>query len=297
MDTWATAEVLYTGRVLPAPEQAPNLRWVQFHFTGIDHAREAPILQKENLVTTTLSGASATQVAEYILMMLLALGHRMPDLIENQRKAAWPKERWERFTPRELRRSTVGIIGYGSIARQLARLLHATGAQVLATKRDVKHPEDQGYTISGTGDPQGDYVHRLYPAEALRSVARSSDFLVITVPMTPETKSLIDEEVFDVMKETAFIVDTSRGGVIDQEALINALDKKKIAGAALDVFPEEPLPPENPLWKMPNVLITPHISGVSPRYDERAVELFAENLRRYINDEPLLNRVIIERGY
>lgn len=102
-DVWATTEILYTGRVIPLPEQAPNLRWIQFHFTGIDHAREAPILQRKGLAATTMSGASATQVAEYILMMMLALGHRLPEMMDHQRKTSWPKDRWERFLPFELR--------------------------------------------------------------------------------------------------------------------------------------------------------------------------------------------------
>ena len=296
-EVWATAEVLYTGRVIPPPELAPNLRWIQFHFAGIDHAREAPIIRREGLVATTMSGASASQVAEYILMMLLALGHRLPDMIDHQRKSIWPKDRWDRFLPIELRGSTVGIVGYGSIGRQVARLLQPFGARVFATKRDVMHPDDLGYSINGLGDPHGDYVHRLYPGEALRSMAKVVDFLVITVPLSDSTRDLVDQEVFQVMKETSFIIDTSRGGVVNQIALINALKEKRIAGAALDVFPEEPLSVDNPLWKLPNVIITPHISGSTRYYDERAMELFSENLRRYLEDQPLLNQVIIGLGY
>jgi phosphoglycerate dehydrogenase-like enzyme len=296
-DLLATAEVLYTSRALPASDQAPNLRWIQFHFAGIDHAVNSPILQRENLIATNLSGASATQMAEYVLMMLLALGHRMPDLFDHQHRSSWPKDRWERFASVELRQSTVGIVGYGSIGRQVARLLHPFGVKVLATKRDLKHPEDRGYIPEGFGDPGGDYVDRLYPAEALASMAKICDFLVVTVPLTPDTRSLINTEIFDVMKDSAYIVDASRGGVINHAALLNALEKKKIAGAALDVFPEEPLPPDSPLWKLPNVILTPHISGESRQYDERALQLFLENLRRYLADEPLLNRIEISRGY
>ncbi len=131
-DSWATAQVLYTGRVLPAPELAPNLRWVQFHLAGIDHAKDAPILHREDVISTTVSGISASQVGEYILMMLLALGHHLPDLIEHQGKATWPKDRYERFAPRELRGATVGIVGYGSIGRLVAMLLHVFCSKVLA---------------------------------------------------------------------------------------------------------------------------------------------------------------------
>jgi phosphoglycerate dehydrogenase-like enzyme len=296
-DIWATTEVLYTGRIIPAPELTPNLRWIQFHYAGINHAREAPLLKKEGLSVTTMSGASASQVAEYILMMLLALGHRLPEMVEQQKRANWPKDRWERFSPRELLGATVGIVGYGSIGRQLARLLAPCGAQVLATKRDAMHPEDPGYTIDGQGDPAGDFVHRLYPAEALLTMAKECDFLVITVPLTARTHDLINAKVLEVMKDSACIIDVSRGGVLNHNDLAAALRDHRLAGAALDVFPEEPLAPESPLWKLPNVLISPHVSGNTPAYDLRAAELFAINLGRYLSGEPLLNLVNIHEGY
>jgi phosphoglycerate dehydrogenase-like enzyme len=230
-------------------------------------------------------------------MMMLSLGHHLPDMIEHQKKAIWPKDRWERFSPFELRDSTVGIVGYGSIGRQLARLLFGFGARVFATKKDVMHPWDEDYHVMGFGDTGADYVHRLYPAEALKSMAKASDFLAVTVPLTPETRDLIGAEIFDVMKPTAYIINTSRGGVVNHEAILTALRDHKIAGAALDVFPEEPLPAEDPLWKMPNVIITPHISGLTPHYDARAVELFTDNLQKYLAGEQLLNRVDVSRGY
>jgi phosphoglycerate dehydrogenase-like enzyme len=296
-DLWVATEVLYTGRIIPSPDVAPNLRWIQFHYAGIDHAREAPILAKEGLIATTMSGASASQVAEYILMMLLVLGHHLPEMVEQQKKSNWPKDRWERFSPRELMDATVGIVGYGSIGRQVARLLTSFGAQVLATKRDAKHPKDPGYSLEGQGDPEGDFVHRLYPAEALCTMAKECDFLVITVPLTPRTRDLINAKVFDGMKESAFIIDISRGGVLNHNDLLAVLRDHRLAGAALDVFPEEPLPPDNPLWKMPNVLISPHISGNTPAYDSRAAELFSINLRKYLAGELLLNLVDLNEGY
>ena len=289
-EVWAKTEVLYTSTILPTPQQATNLRWIQFHWAGIDHALEAPILSIPGLEVTTLSGVAASQVAEYILTMILASGHRLLDLLSNQRRAEWPKDRWERFSPRELRGSTVGIVGYGSIGRQVARLLHPFGVEVLATKRDVMHPQDYDYTPEGMGDPAGDLVHRLYPAQALRSMLKDCDFVVVTVPKTPETLRLISSEEFTAMKPTAFLIDASRGGIVDQAALLTALKERRIAGAALDVFPEEPLPADSSLWKLPNVILTPHISGDTPHYDERAVALFAENLGRYLANLSLFNR-------
>jgi len=296
-ETWWQVEVLYTNRVLPAPEQAPDLRWIQFHWAGVEHAMDAAILRKPGLVATTLSGANASQVAEHAVMMLLALGHRLPDLFANQKRAEWPKDRWDRFSPRELRDSVVGIIGYGSIGRQIARLLQPFGARVLATKRDVMHPQDDGFVLEGWGDPSGDLVHRLYPPEALRSMLKECDFVVVSLPLTPETRNMVNAEVLSALKPGAFLVDVSRGGVVDQAALISVLKDRRIAGAALDVFAEEPLPSDSPLWKMPHVILTPHISGNTPFYDERAVQLFGENLQRYLTGLPLFNQISLEREY
>jgi phosphoglycerate dehydrogenase-like enzyme len=296
-DVWSRVEVLYTNNVIPTPEQAPLLRWIQFHWAGIDHVIDAPILKKPNVVSTTLSGAAASKLAEYAVMMMLALGHRLPALMANQKKAEWPRDRWERFAPQELSESTVGIIGYGSIGRQIARLLHTFGATILATKRDPMHPEDTGYIPESQGDPSGDLVRRLYPPQAIRSMFKECDFVVITVPLTSETRKLIKAEELAALKSNAFLIDISRGGIIDQTDLMNALKDNRIAGAALDVFAEEPLPSDHPLWKLPNVIITPHISGITPYYDQRALALFSDNLQRYLEGLPLHNQLNPQRGY
>lgn len=296
-EVWQRAEVLYTNMVLPLPEQVPNLRWLQFHWTGIDHAIGHPLLKKPGLVTTNLSGVGASTMAEYVVMMALALGHRLPELMAYQKRAEWPKDRWERFSPRELRGSTVGIIGYGSLGRQTARLVHEFGATILATKRDVLHPADTGYIPEGMGDPDGDLVFRLYPPQALHSMLKECDFVIITVPLLPETRNLIGPNELAVLKPTAFVIDIARGGILDHAALYAALRDQKIAGAGLDVFPEEPLPSDHPLWKLPNVILTPHISGDTPYYDERAVAFFSENLLRYLAGLDLFNQVDVTRGY
>jgi phosphoglycerate dehydrogenase-like enzyme len=296
-EVWARTEVLYTHHILPAPEQAPHLRWIQFHYAGIDSLVDAPILKNPDLVITTLSGTSASQLAEYAIMMCLALGHHLPDMIASQGRAEWPADRWERFSPLELRDSLVGIVGYGSIGRQIARLLRDFGATTLATKRDAMHPEDNGYIPEGQGDPTGDFVQRLYPSQALRSMLKDCDFVIIAMPVTPETRGSFGAAELAAMKPGAYLVNLARGEIIDQTALIEALRTQKIAGAALDVFVEEPLPPDSPLWKLHNVIITPHISGNSSHYDERAVGLFSENLQRYLAGHPLYNRFHPERGY
>lgn len=296
-DIWQRTEILYTDTVLPEPNQVPNLRWLQFHYSGIDFALDAPLLRKPGLQITTLSGAAVPQIAEYVLMMMLALGHRLSDIFVNQTRAEWPSDRWERFMPRELRGSTVGIVGYGSIGREIARLLLPFGVTILAAKRDVKHPQDAGYTIPGLGDPHGDFFHRLYPYQALKSMLKLCDFIVICVPLTRETRQMINEDMLKSIKPGAFLVDIGRGGVIDQDALLEALQERRLSGAALDVFAEEPLPPSSPFWRLPNVIVSPHIAGSSPHYRARAAELFAENLNRYIQGIPLLNLLDLENQY
>jgi phosphoglycerate dehydrogenase-like enzyme len=269
-DLWAKTEILYTDTVLPEPDQVPNLRWLQFHYSGVDFALDAPLLQKPSLQITTLSGAAVPQIAEYVLMMMLALGHRLPDVFIHQARAEWPSDRWDRFMPKELRGSTVGIVGYGSIGREIARLLLPFGVTILAAKRDVKHPQDTGYTIPGLGDPHGDFFHRLYPIQALKSMLKLCDFVIVSVPLTRQTRNMINADVLKAIKSGAYLIDIGRGGVIDQSALLDALQEHRLAGAALDVFAEEPLPPSSPFWHLPNVIISPHIAGISPYYRLRA---------------------------
>ncbi len=296
-DLWQKAEILYTDIILPQPEQVPNLRWLQFHWAGIDYAMDAPLLRKPDLAITTLSGAAAGQMAEFALTMMLALGHHLPHFWNNQQRAEWPRERVERIRPVELRGSTVGLVGYGSINRELARLLQPFGMKILATKRDAMHPQDNGYMPEGMGDPEGNLFDRLYPIQALRSMLKECDFIVMALPLNDSTRGLITAADLAVLKPNAFIIDVGRGGIIEPNALVSVLQDRKIGGAALDVFVEEPLPPNSPFWKLPSTIITPHIAGNSAHYNERAARLFAENLKRYLGGTALLNRFDPEHGY
>lgn len=295
---WAEAEVIYATTRFPDPAQAPRLRWIQTHSAGIDHVAKQPIYKAEDVDITTASGVHAVQMSEFSLMMMLAFSYQLPLALEYQKKIEWPEKAHKIFVPRELRGQTLGIIGYGTIGRELARQANALGMTVLASKRDVKNPADtDGYSEAGTGDPSGSIPARLYPPEALASMVAECDFLVSTLPMTEANRHIISESVINAMKKTAVLVNVGRGGVIDEAALISALAAKKIAGAALDVFEEEPLPPTSPLWNLDNVILTPHISGNSVRYHEKAAALFAENLQRYLEKRPLLNKVERKRGY
>ncbi|MCU0475081.1 MAG: D-2-hydroxyacid dehydrogenase [Anaerolineae bacterium] len=294
---WAEAEIVFTGRILPTPEQAPRLRWVQLASAGFDWALKTPLGQAADIDLTSTSGMHATPIAEYCLGMMLALNLKLPLMLDFQRKGEWPK-RPSPFGPAPLRGKTVGIVGYGSIGRELARQCDALGMTVLAAKRDVKKLEMRdGWAEPGTGDPTGDLPARVYPGQAVATMAKDCDVLVITTPLTPDTRHLIDLRVLEAMKSTAFLINIARGDVVDEVALIHMLQTGGIAGAALDVFSEEPLPNTSPLWALPNVIVSPHISGDLPDYFERAGRVFAENLRRYVEKRPLINLLDRAKGY
>lgn len=290
-------EVLYVSQALPAPEAAPHLRWVQLHYAGMDRIIEHPLFTSTDVVFTSTSGIHAVAVAEYVMAVILAFAHRLLLMFADKASATWPKDRWERYAVSEVRGATLGIVGYGSIGREVARLAQAFGMRVLAVKRDLRHLEDEGYFLPGTGDPHAEIPERIYPIKALRSFLKECDYVVLALPLTADTRGLIGATALASMKPGSILINVSRGGVVDEQALIVALEKGPIAGAGLDVYSTEPLPADSPLWKLPNVIMSPHISGFVAQYEERATDLFAENLRRYVAGEPLLNVVDRTRGY
>ncbi len=294
-NVWQEVEVLYTTKLVPPPEAAPRLHWVQGHFAGVDQLLGHPLLRE--VMLTTSSGIHAPAMAEYTLMMVLAFAHRLPRMIEHQRRAEWPPQRWAVFVPQELRDATIGIVGYGSIGRETARLARAFGMRVLALKRHVDQRADDGWRLSDIGDAAGEYVARFFAPDQLLEMLGECDYVVVTAPLTAETRGLLGKAEFQAMKREAVVINVARGGVIDEAALIDALRSGVIGGAGLDVFEREPLPADSPLWQLPNVILSPHVSGFTPHYDERAMALFAENLRRYVAGEPLMNVVDVQRGY
>lgn len=294
---WEQTEILYTSQTLPEGEQAPNLQWIQFYLAGIDNYIDHEILRRENLIATTLSGANAPQVAEHALALMLALGHNLPSMFADQARNHWPNRRQERYQPKELQGSTVGIIGYGSIGRHLAGLLQSFDCTVLGSKRNLMEPDEEEYQAGEDGPPAESLVTRLYPSKAMGAMLKECDFVVLATPLTEETRGLVGAKQFAAMKAGAFFVDISRGGIADHDALLEALNDGHLGGAGLDVFPEEPLPADSPLWESPNVIISPHVAGFSPHYAERAFALLKENVARYLEGEELLNRVDVQRGY
>ena len=292
---WADTEVLYTSRLVPLPEQAPRLRWIQLHSAGVNHLRDSPILAAEDVAITTASGIHATPIAEHCLAFMLAFACRLPHFQRRQTAVEWDRSDPPQDT---LRGQTLGIVGYGSIGRELARLADCLGMTVVAMRRDLRHPVDSGrYVEPGLGDPKAEIPTRLYPPQALASMLSVCDFVALTLPLTADSRHLVDAAMLDAMKPNAVLVNVSRGAILDEAALVSALAAERIAGAGLDVFEEEPLPAASPLWSLENVLITPHVSGKNRRYHEKAAALFRANLRHYLFNEPLLNLYDRRRGY
>lgn len=275
---------------------APKLKWVQLHSAGVNHLTNHPILKTDIRITTS-SGIHAVPIGEFSIALMFALARRMPTLTRLQDRAEWPKDRWHVLGGTELRGKTLGIIGYGSIGREAARIAkQGLGMRVIAMTRGGEKRE-RGYAEAGVGDPDGLLPEAWFTRAQLLDLLAQSDFVLVATPLTDETRNLIAERELRAMKPTAFIVNIARGGIIAEVALVRALNEHWIAGAGLDVFEKEPLPSDSPLWKCENALIAPHISGATPHYDDRATNLFCENIRRFLRGEELLNLVNRERGY
>lgn len=275
---------------------APRLKWIQLISAGLDHFVGHPIMESD-IIITTASGIHATPIAEYVLASILAFSRRFRDMWRLQEKKEWPEDRWEILRGKELRGKTVGILGYGSIGREVGRLCKAFGMRVLATKRSTKERQDKGYSMLGRGDPQGSVVDQIFDPSQLREMVKECDFFVVAVPLTPATEGIVGREELKAMKGSAYLVNISRGRVVDEEALTEALKEGWIGGAGLDVFAQEPLPQESELWGLDNVILSPHVSANTPHYQERFAELLCENLRRYLAGEELLNVVNKKWGY
>jgi phosphoglycerate dehydrogenase-like enzyme len=292
-------EEIFYGMIPPRDRaRAPRLNWVQLHSAGINHllASHHPILQSD-IRLTTASGIHAVPIGEFAVALMLALARKIPLATRQQDRAEWPHDKWRLFLGTELRGKALGVVGYGSIGRETARIAkHGFGMRVLALSRSGEK-RDRGYHEAGVGDPEGALPDAWFTRPRLFDLLTQSDFVLIATPLTDETRNLIGERELGAMKPTAYLVNIARGGIVDETALARALKEKWIAGAGLDVFAQEPLPADSELWKLENALIAPHISGATAQYDDRAVELFCENLQRYLRGEELLNLVHRERGY
>jgi len=229
---------------------------------------------------------------------------RLRDLCEDIRTqieyGTWPpdEQRWPLFVPTAVRGATLGVIGYGSIGRELARIAKTAFAmRVLACKRDPSRRADPGYCPAGTGDPEGALPDAWFAPEQLPDLLTKSDVVVMCAPLTPETHQMIGARELGAMKPTAYFINVGRGASVDERALAAALAEKRIAGAAVDVFVQEPPAKGHPLYAIDNVILSPHVSGFVASYDDDCCTLFAENLQRYLDGAPLLNLVDRAQGY
>jgi phosphoglycerate dehydrogenase-like enzyme len=275
-------------------QRAPNLKWVQLLSAGADHAMGA--VKSGGFTVTTASGIHATPIAEYTIASMLAYAHRFHIMLRSQLKHEWLRQGFP-GTIEELRGKTFGVIGYGSIGRESARMAQALGMRVLALKRDPNNRHDDGWCPAGLGDPEGTIPEKFFGPEEREEIVRKSDYLTVTLPLTEHTRKFLGAKEIAAMRPGAYIVNIGRGEVIDEAALIEALKAGKIGGAGLDVFEKEPLPKESPIWDLENVILTPHMSGANRGYLDKACALFADNLRRFVAGQPLLNVVNPQLGY
>lgn len=289
-------EILYAFAPPRELARAPKLKWVQLHSAGVDHLRDHPIWASDVIVTTT-SGIHAVPIGEFAFALILALARKIPRMVRLQERGEWPRNRWEMLSGLELRGKTIGIVGYGSIGREIGRIAkHGFHMRVVAMRRTLQTPRRR-YNEPGVGDPDGRIPEKWFAPDEIDALVSASDIVVLAAPATDETRAMIGEAQLRAMKPHALLINVARGELIDDRALVIALKEGWIAGAGLDAFAIEPLPRGHQLWHMNNVIISPHVSGATGKYDERAATLFAENLRRYLTGLPLLNVVSRELQY
>jgi phosphoglycerate dehydrogenase-like enzyme len=296
-DVLSRTQLLHTSGWFPTPEQAPALRLVQLDTSGVDHVR-ATSLWATDVPIATLGGIAPVPMAEYALMATLELAHRIPLVQRYRDERTWPgdAERLERLTPRQLSGATMGIVGYGRIGREIARLADAFGMTVVGVRRGGGAEPTPDRFDTGRQLPGADRTE-VVPITELDSVLRRSDVLVVVVPLTELTRGLIGAAQLDLLPPGALVVNIARGGIVDEAALLQRLRDGRIGGVAVDVFDDEPLPPDSPWWREPNVLMTPHVAGLAPQYHAQTLDLVVENLGRLADGRPILNEVDRAAGY
>ncbi|HRE08100.1 MAG TPA: D-2-hydroxyacid dehydrogenase [Opitutaceae bacterium] len=265
------------------------VRWVQLASTGYSQLFGLD-LPARGIRATNCRGCFDVPIAEWCVAMMVNLARDARQMIRNQEAAIW--DRSAQFQ-REIRGLTVGLWGYGGIGRETARLARQLGLKVHVLARSGVGPRGDVYTVPGTGDPDGTLPDRVFRAGEELAFLGSLDFLIVGLPLTKATDGLIGERELRALRPTAYVLNPARGPIIRQEALLQALREKWIAGAALDTHYHYPMPPDHPLWKFPNVIFTPHISGssLSPRFKERLWDIFSINVGRIERGEPLLNEL------
>jgi phosphoglycerate dehydrogenase-like enzyme len=280
-----SADVFVGWRV--SPEQfaaAEKLTWIHSASAGIEDCL-FPELVASRVVLTNSTGLHGVSIPEHVMGQMLVLARNFHEAERLQQKREWNRFQVIAYAGgvRELAGSNLAILGAGPIGANLARLGAAFGMHVRVMRRDASRAVDG--------------AERVCPPEALHELLGWADFAVLAVPLTAETRGLIGEREIGAMRSSAFLINIARGEVIDEGALVRALGSGALAGAALDVFDQEPLPAEHPFWGLPNLVITPHISGYTPRYFDKMLEIFEENLDRFLAGRPLRNVVDKQLGY
>ncbi len=277
---------IFVGYSLRAEQfaRARKLQWIHSTAAGVGQLMY-PELRSSSVVLTNASGVHAIPIAEHVLGTLIALARHFPAAVRYQSERRWAQQEiWDRTPrPRELAGQTLLLVGFGAIGRELARRAKPLGMKVWAVTR--------------SGKADAELAEHVLPASRLEEALPEADFVVLAAPETPETHHLIGARQLQVMKPTAFLVNVARGSLVDEVALADALTRRAIAGAALDVAEREPLPPESPLWALDNLFLTPHISAVSESLWDRQIELLLENLERWFSGRELRNQVDLKRGY
>ena len=279
------AEIAITWSVRPEQiKAARKLRWIHSPAAAV-HQLMFPELVNSGITLTNAREAHGPVVAEHVIAQIFALAKKIPDAVRLQQKREWGQQRmWDELPRvREIAGATVGLIGLGSIGRSVARSAKALGMRVIAAREHAEKGSEVADAVYG-------------PTET-DEIFRQADYVVLAAPITESTKGIANAERLSLMKPDACLINVGRGPLVDETALATALREKKIGGAALDVFPKEPLPPESPLWDLPNLLITPHTAALTEKLWERHYALFSENLRRYLNNQPLLAVVDKKKGY
>lgn len=277
---------IFVGYSLRAKQfaRARKLKWIHSTAAGVSQLMY-PELRQSRVVVTNASGVHAIPMAEHVLGTLVALARHFPAAVRYQLERHWAQQEiWDSpVRPRELAGQVLLVVGFGAIGRELARRVKPLGMKVWAVTR------------SGKADRE--LADRVLPAARLDEALPEADFVVLAAPETPETRHLIGGGQLQAMKPTAFLINVARGSLVDEAALVEALERRIIAGAALDVAELEPLPPENRLWSLENVFITPHVGSASELLWDRQIELLLENLERWFSGRALLNQVDFRRGY
>ena len=285
----AAAEVMFTTFLPTNAEEMKALKWVQISSAGytqlFDHN-----LPERGIRATNGRGCFDVPIAEWNVAMMVNLARDMRQLVRNQEAAVWDRSA---IFQREIRGMTVGIWGYGGIGRETARLAKALGLKVHVFARNGVGPRGDVYHVPGTSDPEGVLPDKVFRSGEEMKFLGGLDFLVLGLPLTKATEGLIGEKELRALPSTAYVLNPARGPIIQEQALIQALQEKWIAGAALDTHYHYPMPPEHPLWKMPNVIFTPHISGssLSPSFLTHLWDIFTVNAERYASGKPLLNEL------